>query len=149
VGCYRQCCRLAFWRFSVDPRMEHRLSRLGFFVVSLSFYRQTFLHKQCSGIVPTVDQSLLKGDESLPNCKAILDKAMNHLSKYEFNQITLVIINISSEANAYIDRSAPWILSKTSRERRNLVIYKLLEYIRIIGILLQPIVPRSAEQCLD
>ncbi|MCA4774404.1 methionine--tRNA ligase [Wolbachia endosymbiont of Mansonella perstans] len=109
----------------------------------------SFLHKQCSGIVPTVDQSLLKGEESLTNCKAILDKAMDHLSKYEFNQIILLIINISSEANAYIDKSAPWTLSKTDRERMNLVIYKLLEYIRIIGILLQPIVPRSAEMILD
>src|SRR6266550_1783571 len=109
----------------------------------------SFLHKQCSGIVPTIDQSLLKGEESLLGCKAILDQVMNHLSKYEFNQIILLIINISSEANAYIDKSAPWTLSKTDRERMNLVIYKLLEYIRIIGILLQPIVPRSAEMILD
>ncbi|XP_066251539.1 methionine--tRNA ligase-like [Euwallacea similis] len=109
----------------------------------------SFLHKQCSGIVPTIDQSLLKGEESLPGCKAILDQVMNHLSKYEFNHIILLIINISSEANAYIDKSAPWTLSKTDRARMNLVIYKLLEYIRIIGILLQPIVPKSAEMILD
>ncbi|CAN2143363.1 methionine--tRNA ligase [Wolbachia pipientis] len=109
----------------------------------------SFLHKQCSGIVPTIDQSLLKGEESLPGCKAILDQVMNHLSKYEFNHIILLIINISSEANAYIDKSAPWTLSKTDRERMNLVIYKLLEYIRIIGILLQPIVPKSAEMILN
>ncbi|NSM56602.1 class I tRNA ligase family protein [Wolbachia endosymbiont of Atemnus politus] len=50
----------------------------------------SFLHKQCSGIVPTVDQSLLKGEEGLPNCKAILDKATDHLSKYEFNQVILL-----------------------------------------------------------
>lgn len=109
----------------------------------------SFLHKQCFGIVPTVDKNLFQGDESLPNCKAILGQVMDHLSKYEFNQIILLIINISSEANAYIDKSAPWTLSKTDRERMNLVIYKLLEYIRIIGILLQPIVPRSAEMILD
>ncbi len=109
----------------------------------------SFLHKQCSGIVPTIDQILLKGEESLPGCKAILDQVMNHLSKYEFNHIILLIINISSEANAYIDKSAPWTLSKTDRERVNLVIYKLLEYIRIIGILLQPIVPKSAEMILN
>ncbi|QOD38847.1 methionine--tRNA ligase [Candidatus Wolbachia massiliensis] len=109
----------------------------------------SFLHKQCSGAVPTVDQSLLKNEESLPDCKAILDQVMDHLSKYEFNHIILLIINISSEANAYIDKSAPWTLSKTDRERMSLVIYKLLEYIRIIGILLQPIVPKSAEMILD
>ncbi|EEH11880.1 MULTISPECIES: methionine--tRNA ligase [Wolbachia] len=109
----------------------------------------SFLHKQCSGIVPTIDRDLLRGEESLPNCKAILGQVMDHLSKYEFNQIILLIINISSEANAYIDKSAPWTLSKTDRERMNLVIYKLLEYIRIIGTLLQPIVPKSAEMILN
>ena len=109
----------------------------------------SFLHKQCSGTVPTVDKSLLNGDESLPNCKTILDQLTNHLAKYEFNHIILLIINISSEANAYIDKSTPWVLSKTDKERMNLVIYKLLEYIRIIGILLQPIVPKSAEMILD
>ncbi len=109
----------------------------------------SFLHKQCSGVVPIIDQSLLKGDESLPSYKAILDQVMNHLARYEFNHIILLMINISSEANAYIDKSAPWTLSKTDRERMNLVIYKLLEYIRIIGILLQPIVPKSAEMILN
>lgn len=109
----------------------------------------SFAHKQCSGRVPKVDHSLLKNGESLPNAKALFDQVMNHLSKYEFNQIIFLITNISSEANAYIDHSAPWKLSKTDRERMNLVIYKLLEYIRIIGILLQPIIPKSAEKILN
>ncbi|WP_168464485.1 methionine--tRNA ligase [Wolbachia endosymbiont of Ctenocephalides felis wCfeT] len=109
----------------------------------------SFLHKQCSGVVPIVDKNLLKNEESLPDCNAIIDQVMNHLTKYEFNYIILLIINISSEANAYIDKSAPWTLSKTDKERMNLVIYKLLEYIRIIGILLQPIVPKSAEMILN
>ncbi|WP_025264004.1 methionine--tRNA ligase [Wolbachia endosymbiont of Onchocerca volvulus] len=109
----------------------------------------SFLHKQCSGVVPTINRNLLKDAEGLPNCKAILNQVVNHLSKYEFNHIILLITNISSEANAYIDRSTPWTLSKTNRERMNLIIHKLLEYIRIIGILLQPIVPKSAEIILD
>ncbi|OWZ24885.1 methionine--tRNA ligase [Wolbachia endosymbiont of Wuchereria bancrofti] len=109
----------------------------------------SFLYKRCFGVVPTVDKSLLKGEEGLPNYRAIFNQVMDYLSKYEFNHIILLIINISSEANTYIDKSAPWILNKTDRERINLVIYKLLEYIRIIGILLQPIVPRSAEAILD
>lgn len=107
----------------------------------------SFLHKQCAGVVPIIDQNLLK--KNLLNCKPILDQVMKHLSKYEFNHIILLIINIASEANAYIDKSAPWTLSKTDKEGMNLVIYKLLEYIRIIGILLQPIVPQSAKKILD
>jgi len=107
----------------------------------------SFLHKQCAGVVPIIDQNLLK--KNLLNCKPILDQVMKHLLKYEFNHIILLIINIASEANAYIDKSAPWTLSKTDKEGMNLVIYKLLEYIRIIGILLQPIVPQSAKKILD
>ncbi|QKX01137.1 methionine--tRNA ligase [Wolbachia endosymbiont of Dipetalonema caudispina] len=109
----------------------------------------SFLHKQCLGVVPTIDKNLLKGREVLPNCKIILNQVTHHLSKYEFNHIILLITNISSEANAYIDKSTPWTLSKTNRKQMNLVIYKLLEYIRIIGILLQPIIPESAKTILD
>lgn len=109
----------------------------------------SFLHKQCNGVVPTVEQNLLKNNENLPNCKLILEQLMNHLSKYEFNQIILLIINIASEANTYIDKSAPWTLSKTDRKGMNLIVYKLLEYIRVIGILLQPIVPNSAKKILE
>jgi methionyl-tRNA synthetase len=109
----------------------------------------SFLHKECGGIIPIIDKNLLKDNESLPNSESIVDQTISHLSKYEFNHIILLIINLSSEANAYIDKSAPWVLSKNDRERMNLVIYKLLEYIRIIGILLQPIVPKSAEMILN
>ncbi|HCE59429.1 MAG TPA: methionine--tRNA ligase [Wolbachia sp.] len=109
----------------------------------------SFLHKQCAGVVPIIDQNLLKNDENLLNCKPILDQVMKHLLKYEFNHIILLIINIASEANAYIDKSAPWTLSKIDKDGMNLVIYKLLEYIRIIGILLQPIIPQSAKKILD
>ncbi|MDN5248182.1 MAG: methionine--tRNA ligase [Wolbachia endosymbiont of Tyrophagus putrescentiae] len=109
----------------------------------------SFLHKQCSGVIPKVDCNLLKDNENLPDYKVILNQVMHHLSKYEFNHIILLIVNIASEANAYIDQSAPWTLSKTDKKRMESIIYKLLEYIRIIGILLQPIVPKSAEKILD
>ncbi|WFW29982.1 MAG: methionine--tRNA ligase [Wolbachia endosymbiont of Menacanthus eurysternus] len=110
----------------------------------------SFLHKQYFGIIPVVDKSLLKNEEKLPNCKVLFNKVIDHLLRYEYDRIILLIISISSEANAYIDKNAPWILIKVNVKKRvNLVIYKLLEYIRIIGILLQPIVPKSAEIILD
>jgi methionyl-tRNA synthetase len=109
----------------------------------------SFLYKQYNGVIPTIDKNLLTGNESLPNGKAIYDKLINYLYKYEFNNILSLILNISSEANAYIDKSAPWALSKTNRNHMNLVVYKLLEYIRITGILLQPITTQSAEKILN
>ena len=106
----------------------------------------SFLYKQYSGDVPVINYNLLTGNESLPDCKIILEKVMSYLQKYEFNRIILLIISIASEANAYIDKRAPW---KIDKELMKLVIYKLLEYIRIIGILLQPIMPASADKILN
>ncbi|MBV0899923.1 MAG: methionine--tRNA ligase [Wolbachia endosymbiont of Fragariocoptes setiger] len=106
----------------------------------------SFLYKQYSGDVPVIDYNLLTDNESLPDCKVIFEKITSYLQQYEFNRIILLIISISSEANAYIDKRAPW---KMDKELMKLVIYKLLEYIRIIGILLQPIVPASANKILN
>ncbi len=109
----------------------------------------SFLYKQYNGIIPAVDKSLLVGTESLLDSKVIYDQLINYLYKYEFNNIISLILNISSEANIYIDKSAPWTLNKTNKAQMDLVIYKLLEYIRVIGILLQPITPSSAEKILN
>ena len=54
-----------------------------------------------------------------------------------------------SKSNKYIDEQAPWILKNDNAERMNVVLYCLLESIRQIGILIQPIMPSSANKILD
>ena len=52
-------------------------------------------------------------------------------------------------ANRYIDEQAPWKLRKTDPERMSTVLYTLMETIRYLAILMQPIVPKSAGRMLD
>ena len=54
-----------------------------------------------------------------------------------------------SKSNKYIDEQAPWNLKNDNTERMNVVLYSLLESIRQIGILIQPIMPNSANKILD
>ncbi len=54
-----------------------------------------------------------------------------------------------SKSNKYIDEQAPWNLKKDNAERMNVVLYCLLESIRQIGILIQPIMPNSANKILN
>ena len=54
-----------------------------------------------------------------------------------------------SKSNKYIDEQAPWNLKNDNAERMNVVLYCLLESIRQIGILIQPIMPSSANKILD
>ncbi|OEY86648.1 methionine--tRNA ligase [Wolbachia pipientis] len=135
--------------FSKQTMISRINSELANNVGNLVQRTMSFLHKQYNGVIPIIDKNLLIGNESLPNCKTIYNQIKGYLSKYEFNNIIALILNISSEANAYIDKSTPWILSKTNTAQMNLVICKLLEHIRIIGILLQPIIPQSAEKILN
>ena len=54
-----------------------------------------------------------------------------------------------SKSNKYIDEQAPWNLKNDNAARMNVVLYCLLESIRQIGILIQPIMPTSANKILD
>ena len=54
-----------------------------------------------------------------------------------------------SKSNKYIDEQAPWNLKNDNAARMNVVLYCLLESIRQIGIIIQPIMPSSANKILD
>jgi methionyl-tRNA synthetase len=56
---------------------------------------------------------------------------------------------MSSTANEYIDKEAPWTLKKTDLGRMNAVLYYLAESIRCIAIMLQPFTPDAAAKLLD
>ena len=53
------------------------------------------------------------------------------------------------EVNKYIDTMAPWVLRKTDEQRMATVLYVIMEVLRHIAILYQPIIPGSANKILD
>ena len=53
------------------------------------------------------------------------------------------------DANRYVDAQAPWALRKTDPARMDTVLYVLVEVIRHIAILVQPVMPGSAAAILD
>jgi len=65
------------------------------------------------------------------------------------NQVCEVLIDIVRDANKYIDTMEPWTLRKTDTNRMKTVLYVLMETLRHVGILYQPIIPTSANLLLD
>ena len=57
------------------------------------------------------------------------------------------VISLAKRCNKYIDETAPWALAKDETKKSYLenVLYNLLECIRLLGIMLAPIIPDSAE----
>ena len=58
------------------------------------------------------------------------------------------VMTFAKRCNKYIDETAPWLLAKDEAARDQLqeVLYVLLDAIRVLGILLQPMIPETAAQ---
>ncbi|NLE80594.1 MAG: methionine--tRNA ligase, partial [Rhodococcus sp.] len=56
---------------------------------------------------------------------------------------------VLGETNRYFSAQQPWVLRKTDPERMATVLYVTLEVVRIVGILVQPVMPDSAAKILD
>ena len=61
------------------------------------------------------------------------------------------IFNVLRRCNKYIDETMPWVLAKDENEKEKLeiVLYNLLESIRVCSILLQAFIPTTADKILN
>ncbi|WP_042892759.1 methionine--tRNA ligase [Anaplasma marginale] len=108
----------------------------------------TLVHRECGGKIPEVE-GMMQGEEAPINYEAVLVQYVEYMAEYRFFEALKFVMNLSSVANEYIARRAPWKLFKEDRKSAQAVVFKLLEYIRCIGIMLQPFVPDSASKILD
>jgi methionyl-tRNA synthetase len=109
----------------------------------------SFAYKNLGGIVK-VQNDFHSDDNDLLNATyGALDKIKSFISEYKINDAIGVILDIGHRANKYIEKHTPWKLKKDNPSRMEVVIYTLLESIRVMGILLQPFVPDSSKKILS
>ncbi|UQD54449.1 methionine--tRNA ligase [Anaplasma phagocytophilum] len=109
----------------------------------------TLVHKWCGGKVPYVDMKLMCGDEALPDYQGILEQYGVYVEECRFFEALKFIIGVSSTANEYIAVKAPWKLFKEDTALAEAVLFKLLEYIKCIGLMLQPFLPVTSKKLLE
>lgn len=103
------------------------------------------VEKYFDGIVPAhgewndVDQALMALASQTPS------KVEKHMDELQFSLALQDIWHLIGECNRYIDVNAPWVLIKSDegKERLRTVMYVLCECIRIVGILIQPAMPKT------
>ncbi len=79
------------------------------------------------------------------------DKYEEQMEKFAFQNALAEIFKVIGRANKYIDENAPWVLAKdmeANRPRLAMVMYNLLETLRVCAILLTPFIPGSAAEVL-
>ena len=104
--------------------------------------------KYFGGTLPAQQESGTEDAELIGLAKSLCAEYEKRMEKYEFHNALQEIFKLSSRANKYIDETAPWVLAKDEAQKPRLamVLYNLLETIRICTVLLRPFMPDTCEK---
>ena len=91
---------------------------------------------------PFLKKDRLEILNELPKLKKLMDDQ-------NLNLYIKKVIEFSFNANKYFNDQEPWSLKKSNPERMNTVIYNILNQIKSISILLNPIMPDSTDKILS
>ena len=78
----------------------------------------------------------------------IFEKAMD---EYKVADAVEAVFALARRCNKYIDETAPWVLAKdeATKGRLNDVLYNLIEGLRFIAVMLEPIMPETNKNILE
>ena len=107
-----------------------------------------FIKKNCDNKIPL--SSKLNGVDKklLNNLKDSLPKLISLMNNQELNVYIKTVVNFSFDANKYFNDSEPWALKKNDPERMNAILFTIVEQIKNISILLNPIIPNATNKVL-
>ncbi len=107
-------------------------------------------HKYFDGVVPEVEPTVEAECEfglEVSAREAIADYE-GYMESFQFHNALQAVWKFISQMNKYVDVTAPWELAKKKSSRKSLsvVIYNLLQGLRIISGLLYPVMPDTASK---
>jgi len=136
--------------FSDDAMIRRINSELANSLGNLLQRVVTLAYKNCNGAVPTEIGAYTAADEDLLAAAAALaPRTAAAIDEQAIHRYSALLGSAVRDANKYIDVQAPWVLNKTDRPRRDTVLYVLMEVLRRVAILYQPLIPASANKILD
>lgn len=99
-----------------------------------------------AGRLPDARDAAPIDDELASLCTELPAKVEGYLDNMQFSLALAEIWKVVGRSNKYIDETAPWILARDEALRPRLaqVLFNLAESLRIVSILLQPFLPRTA-----
>lgn len=127
----------------VNSNLANELGNLCQRTLSLVF-------KNCDKVVPTDIQPYNDQDHKLlASLQGLRERCGDAISTQAIHKYSACMVTSVNEVNKYIDDTEPWILKKTDPERMKTVLYVLMESLRRIAILYQPLIPQGANAILD
>lgn len=102
------------------------------------------IYKNCEGKIPEVKNfDIIFSDISINNYFSYIDN-------FDFSGYVSSIMKLADEINKYMDDKKPWNLKKDGKlEEMNKTLYSVINIIRKLAILLQPICPYISKKILQ
>ncbi|WP_137723523.1 methionine--tRNA ligase [Prescottella subtropica] len=105
--------------------------------------------KNCDAQAPTPGELTDADRALLAQADALLDAVRAEFDVQALHLALEAIWHVLAETNRYFSAQEPWVLRKTDPARMATVLYVTLEVVRIVGLLVQPVMPDSAAKILD
>lgn len=103
--------------------------------------------RYCQGKIPSPGEEKAEDKELKEAVGAIFPRMELSMKTLSFSIALTEIWKVVRLTNLYVDRNAPWQLTgQENKKRLSRVLYQVLETLRILGLLLFPFIPPSAQK---
>lgn len=106
----------------------------------------TFTARNFEGAVPQPGELTPLDGTLLANARAAFSRVGSLIEACRFKEALREVMAVATEANRYLDETAPWKALKTDRERAATSLYTVLTVINDLKILTSPFLPFSAQK---
>lgn len=132
--------------FSTEALLDRQNSDLANDLGNLFSRSLTMVNKFGDGKVPAAGVPEPRDLDLEKNATAMVAAVIHHMNDYVFHRALQEIWLVIGMANRYIVANQPWELAKDKSQasRLDTVLYYLLETLRLIALVLQPVMPETA-----
>ena len=109
----------------------------------------SFLNKNCDNQIPNSENLLDIDKKLINNLRNDKDNLVSLIDNQDLNLYIKKVISYSFDANKYFNDSEPWKYKKTDTARMKTILFTIVEQIKNISILLNPIIPDSSTKILN
>lgn len=128
--------------FSEESLIERSNSDLADSLGNLLQRTSSMINRYFKGKLPVV-KDFTKAENDLIKKIPDIKKLTELVNKFEWNRCLEKIWDFIKECNTYVAKTEPW---KADEKRKAVILYTLVESLRLISLLVYPVIPESAEK---
>ena len=106
----------------------------------------SFIKKNCDNKIPKSSKLNNSDKKLLDNLKDHIPKLINLMNNQDLNEYIKIVVSFSFDGNKYFNDSEPWAVKKNDPERMRAILFTIIQQIKNISILLNPIIPNSTNK---